>query len=90
MRHTNSRAPRLRSPVGRPPAGHAGEKTSEYAQITVRLPRATKGLLDAITGMTGMPAWRVLEKALAAYVRELPAEEQRVLSGVRERRARTE
>lgn len=75
---------------GRPPAGARGERVSDYAQITIRLPEGTKALLDAITGMTGLPAWRVLEEALEAYVRQLPDDEQRVLSGVRRRRSRAQ
>lgn len=84
MRHTK----RPSKPLGRPPAGRDGDKVSQYAQITVRLPGTTKSLLDAIAGMTGMPAWRVLEAALVVYVRQLPADEQRILNGVQERRAR--
>jgi hypothetical protein len=89
MGHTKGRNLPAARP-GRPPAGTAGEKVSDYAQITMRLPGPTKALLDAISGMTGMPSWRVLEEALDAYVRQLPEEEQRVLNGVRRRRARAE
>lgn len=89
MRHTKARktaTPRAR--VGRPPAGDGGQKVSDYTQITMRLPDPTKALLDAISGMTGMPAWRVFEQALASYVQALSPEEQRVLSLVQQRRAR--
>jgi hypothetical protein len=74
--------------LGRPPAGAHGQKTSEYIQLTLRLPPAAKRSLDALCGMTGWPIWRVVEAALAAYVRELPPHEQRLLHGVRQRRAK--
>lgn len=90
MSNTNGRNGARAQRLGRPPAGADGEKISEYAQICLRLPPPTKALLEAITGMTGMPVWRVLDKALAAYVRELPHDEQQVLSSVRQQRARRE
>ena len=87
MRHTKSQ-PLRRAKPGRKAAGHGGEKVSGYAQITLRLPAAPKSLLDAITAMTGLPAWRIVERALAAYVRELSTDEQRVLTLVRQHRAK--
>jgi hypothetical protein len=72
--------------VGRPPSGPRGERVSRYPQVTVRLPEGSKALLSALAGMTGMPAWKVVETALDAYVRALPADEQRVLKRVRARR----
>jgi hypothetical protein len=77
-------APRL----GRPPAGADGEKVSEYSQVSLRLPEATRALLDAISGMTGQPSWRVIEQALDAYVQRLPDDDRRLLHGVQQRRAR--
>jgi hypothetical protein len=88
MRHTNSSLSRRR--VGRPPAGDGGEKVSGYAQVTVRLPARTKALLNAVTGMTGLPAWRIFDAALGLYVEKLPREEQQILSHVQRRRARAE
>ena len=86
MGHTKDRKLPPARP-GRPPAGPDGEKVSDYAQVTMRLPEGTKALLDAISGMTGLSSWRVLEVALDAYVRQLPADEQRLLTGVQRRRA---
>ena len=74
--------------LGRPPAGDLGQKVSGYSQMTVRLPQATKARLDAIAGMTGMPLWRVIDRALNAYVIGLPLHERRVLVQLQERRAR--
>ena len=89
MGHTNSRAAK-RPKVGRPPAGHDGEKVSSYTQITMRLPDSTKRLLDSVTAMTGWPAWRVFDRALGAFVKQLPAEDRRVLDLVQARRARSD
>ena len=85
MRHTKQ--PPRKKGIGRPPAGNAGQKTSGYAQITMRLPHPTKTLLDAVSAMTGWPAWRVFERALAAYVTQLPPEDRRILTAVQTRRA---
>ena len=95
MRHTKPRGARKAPPataarVGRPPAGDAGEKVSEYSQLGIRVPPNTKALLEAIGGMTGMPLWKVMEEALNAYVRELPQDEQKVLKAIQTRRARDE
>jgi hypothetical protein len=65
-----------------------GERHAAYTQITMRLPDSTKRLLDAITGMTGWPAWRVFDRSLAAFVRELSAEDRHVLEVVKARRAK--
>lgn len=87
MRHTKHQ-PARRSKPGRKAAGHGGQKVSGYSQVTMRLPPPTKALLDAITAMTGLPAWRIVERALPAYVRELSTDEQRVLTLVRQHRAK--
>lgn len=87
MGHTKSR-PAKRAKAGRPPAGIDGEKVSKYAQVTIRLPAPSKRLLDAVTAMTGWPAWRVFDRALQALVRELPTEDRRVLDLVQARRGR--
>ncbi len=87
MRHTNHpRIPAVKP--GRPPAGRDGQKVSGYTQITMRLPDSTKRVLDAITAMTGWPAWRVFDRSLSAFVRELSAEDRHVLEVVKARRAK--
>jgi hypothetical protein len=74
--------------VGRPPAGADGEKVSDYTQLSMRVPGHTKMLIEALSGMTGLPAWRLLGDALALYVEGLPDDERRLLRGIQERRAR--
>ena len=76
------------SRVGRPPGGAGGARVSDYTQVSLRVPETTKTLLEALTGMTGLPAWRLLGDALALYVERLPEDERRLLKGVQERRAR--
>jgi len=72
---------------GRPPAGDGGQKVSDWGQTTLRLPDTTRQLLMAIGGMTGLPAWRIIERALQAYVQRLPDEDRRALAVVRSRRS---
>jgi predicted DNA-binding protein len=89
MAHTKGKKALQRTPrLGRPPAGSRGERVSDYTQLSLRLPERTRALLDAISGMTGAPSWRVIEQALEAYVQRLPEEERRLLQGVQQRRAR--
>ena len=56
----------------------------------MRLPARTKTLLGAVTGMTGLPAWRIFDAALTLYVRQLPKNEQTLVSHVQRRRSRGE
>ncbi len=55
--------------VGRPPAGLAGEKVSDYKRTTIWLPEATKFQLEALARYQGHPQWRIIVDALAAYER---------------------
>ncbi|MEX2273021.1 MAG: hypothetical protein WD690_16220 [Vicinamibacterales bacterium] len=89
MRHTKARkaSESLLKP-GRPPAGELGEKISDYAQMTLRLPHRTRARLVALAGMTGMPLWRVVDQALQAYVVRMSTGDRRVLLQIQERRAR--
>jgi hypothetical protein len=74
-------------PRGRRPVGLHGEKVSEYPQVMIRLPHQTKMTLDALSGLTGTPIWRLVDQALDMYVQALPEGERKLLSGVRLRRA---
>jgi hypothetical protein len=78
---------RKRGRVGRPPVGAYGEKVSEYPQVMIRLPGRTKAVLDALSGVTGTPIWRLIDQAVKVYVGQLPGPERRLLAGVRSRRA---
>jgi hypothetical protein len=73
--------------MGRPPVGSDGEKVSEYPQVMIRLPRETKATLDALSGLTGTPIWRLIDQAVAVYVDQMPDPQRRLLAGVRDRRA---
>ena len=70
--------PRRRAP-GRPPSGRAGERVSEYPPLTVRIPRATKDTLLALSALRRTPAWRLVDEAVLAYVEQLPDAERRLL-----------
>ena len=82
---TGRRKPGVR--MGRPPVGDWGEKVSEYPQVMIRLPRETKATLDALSGLTGTPIWRLIDQAVAMYVEQMPDSQHKLLAGVRERRA---
>ena len=83
MMSKSSRKARL----GRPAAGMRGEKVSEYPQVMIRLPQPTKAALDALSGATGTPIWRLIDMAVDVYIRSLPEAQRRLVAGVRELRA---
>ena len=73
--------------TGRPPVGRQGEKVSDYPQVMIRLPQATKDVLEALSGRTGTPVWRLIDQAVEVYVNQLSDSERRLLTSVRQRRA---
>lgn len=73
--------------LGRPPLGAGGEKVSDYPQVMIRLPQQTKAVLEALSAVTGTPIWRLIDQAVDTYVRQLPPAEQKLVTGVRHRRA---
>ena len=77
---TNGRA-------GRPPVGARGEKVSDYPQVMIRLPHKTKEVLEALSGLTGTPVWRLIDQAVDVYVNQLSDGEKRLLASVQQRRA---
>lgn len=70
---------------GRPPAGAAGEKVSNYPQLTVRLPAETKARLNTLSLLTATPIWRIIDRAIDAYVRNLPDPERVRLGEIADR-----
>jgi hypothetical protein len=70
---------------GRPPAGAGGEKVSEYPQLTVRLPAATRARLSTLSLLLAQPMWRIIDSAIDAYVRNLPAADRKILGPLVER-----
>jgi len=62
---------------GRPAAGLKGQRTSEYPQLSVRLPPDTRAALCALAAAQGRPMWRVLMDALSAWERREMGKELR-------------
>ena len=62
---------------GRPAAGLKGQRTSEYPQLSVRLPPDTRAALCALAEVQGRPMWRVLMDALSAWERREMGKELR-------------
>jgi predicted DNA-binding protein len=83
MDRSKAKTPRL----GRPPIGRKGEKVSDYPQVMIRLPQETKDVLEALSGLTGTPVWRLIDQAVDTYVRQLSDAERKLLASVRQRRA---
>jgi predicted DNA-binding protein len=73
---------------GRRPSGANGERVSDYPHVMIRLPQETKDTLDALSGITGVAVWQLVDRAVKSYVRQLPASEQKLVADVRSRRAR--
>jgi hypothetical protein len=63
--------------VGRPPAGHDGEKVKDYPQLALRIPAEAKAKLQALSLVSARPQWRLLSDAIECYLRARPHEEQR-------------
>jgi hypothetical protein len=78
------------SRIGRPPSGMRGEKVSDYPQVMLRLPQSTKDVLDALSGATGTPVWRLIDAAVDVYIRSLPESQRQLVSRVQTLRASTE
>ena len=76
--------------IGRPPSGNRGEKVSDYPQVMLRLPQGTKDVLDALSGVTGTPVWRLIDAAVDVYIRSLPDSQRQLVSRVQTLRAAIE
>ena len=72
--------------VGRPPAGLAGERVSDYKRTTIWLPAAAKRKLDALSRYLGDPQWKVVVDALAAYELTQSAADKRAIKTMLARR----
>lgn len=73
-----------RPAVGRPPAGvRPGEKSSDYHQLTLRMPPESVRQIDALAFALKQPRWRLVALAVAAYVREGPSLSDAELRAVR-------
>ena len=87
---TMSKTSRQKSRMGRPASGLRGEKVSDYPQVMLRLPRPTKDALDALSGATGTPIWRLIDAAVRDYINSLPDSQRRLLTSIQELRAETD
>ena len=76
--------------AGRRPTGPGGQRVSDYPHVMIRLPQQTKDNLDALSGITGVPVWQLVDRAILSYIRQLPPAEQKLVADVRTRRARSE
>ena len=81
--------PTKKTRAGRPASGAGGEKVSDYPQVMLRLPQPTKDALDALSGATGVPVWRLIDLAVTSYIRNLPEAQRKLISSVRDLRAAT-
>ena len=84
------KSPKKSARVGRPPSGVRGERVSDYPQVMLRLPQKTKDVLDALSGVTGTPVWRLIDAAVDVYIRSLPDSQRQLVSRVQTLRASNE
>ena len=76
---------------GRPAAGIKGQRTSEYPQLSVRLPPETRAALCALAEAQRRPMWRILADALALWERrEMGRELRNAIAELRARAGITE
>jgi hypothetical protein len=61
---------------------------SEYPQLTIRLPAATKAKLNTLSLLTANPIWRIIDRAVDTYVQNLPEPERSRLGDIAERLVR--
>lgn len=66
--------------VGRPPAGaRAGERVKDYPQLSIRIPLGIKRKLKALSTVRSTPQWRIICDAIDCYLRDLNADEKRMV-----------
>lgn len=63
-----------KSRIGRPPAGERGERVTDYAQVSLRLPPNTRAKLAILGRALKQPQWRVIVDCVDALFERLPAE----------------
>jgi hypothetical protein len=72
--------------AGRPPAGaKAGEKVTDYPQLSIRVPVEFKARLNALSAVTGLAQWRVIVEAINCFFLELPQTDRELVDGLSER-----
>jgi hypothetical protein len=65
--------------LGRPPAGDAGARVTDYPQLSVRLPAEVRDQLLLLSRLRGQPQWRLIVESVRCYLRDLSTEERREL-----------
>jgi hypothetical protein len=75
-----SKASKPHTRIGRPPAGaRAGEKVTDYPQLSVRLPGEVKAKLHALSIVGARPQWRIVSDAIECYLRQRSDGERRMV-----------
>ena len=74
-----------RTTPGRPPPGPAGARVSDFPRLTVRLPGATRDLLEQLSVWRRVPVWKLVDQAVLALIAQLPEDERRDLTRARKR-----
>jgi predicted DNA-binding protein len=71
---------------GRPATGlQAGERVSDYARMTIRLPPVTKARLEAAAMLTGRPAWRIILEGIDQVLAALPPTDRALIDKLAKR-----
>lgn len=69
--------------VGRPPTGRSEDgqpvAVSRFPKLTVIMEQSVKDRLEALSLITGKPAYQIIREALEAYLAALPLEDKRLV-----------
>ena len=57
----------------------------DYPQLSVRIPRETISVLNAMSHVRSKPQWRLVCDALECYLRSHPEDEQRLIEELSKR-----
>jgi predicted DNA-binding protein len=72
-----------KKPVGRPLAGRSADgqpvAVSRFPRLTVIMEQAVKDRLEALSSITGKPAYQIIREALEAHLASLPVEDRRLV-----------
>ena len=69
--------------VGRPPVGRSADgrpvAVSRFPRLTVIMEQAVKDRLEALSSITGKPAYQIIREALESLLASLPPEDKRLV-----------
>jgi hypothetical protein len=74
--------------IGRPPAGDAGQRVTDYPQISVRLPTHARDKLLVLSRLRRQPQWRLIVDSVECYLRDLSVDERRQVDAMLGKRSR--